>query len=233
MVHIIASRPKTRRYLVAIYLAVVLLAVPLSSLSHASVYSVAGYGNSANGINARGVYGWTNTMRNPIIYDKHVCSLYVWQDPDGWNMVELGHKRQVGWNSARYFWAIEIDGVYFPLASDPWDRNLGANSPDGSDHYYHLYRDHSVGGGQWQWYFLIDNQHVWSLNVWLYTGFALGACERNDTRDDNWGHHWNLKKMSNNSGQWQDWTNGRYYQDNDRGYRYQKNSDTDFFIQRG
>lgn len=208
--HVIHNKKRTKPIvlvnLLALTLILWLLVIP------ANAVSVVGHCDAYYSTHARGVYGWTNTMNNPALTARHVASFYVQESAaphDDWQ--ELGHYRQVGWSSAKYVWSIQIAGAY-------WDGD-GPASPDGSDHYYHLYNDHSVGGGQWQWYFLVDGNHLWTLNTQINLGEVLASSERLASGDSNWAHFWNLNRM-NQYGTWSVWPNGHMYYDSDTGYRY-------------
>lgn len=220
---ILILRVFRKRASIIIVLSVVLVGI-LATSCLASLFTRAGYDATTYPGYARGVYGWMNTLYHPPIANKHLTSFFIWQHPDGYNFVELGQKRHAGWSSAQYFWAIKINGVY-------WG-GTGPGSPDGTDHYYHLYRDHYVGGGVYQWYFLVDSQHLFTLNAQIYTGVAFGSSERNALGDTNWGHFWNCYKMSN-SGSWSKWSYGLEYNPGwrpDYYYHYYKVSNSEFYV---
>lgn len=189
------------------------------ALAGATDMDVVTYENNSSGKTAYGINGYSYLPTNLSVNTLHVSSLYVWQMPDGYNMVEGGWAIEPpSFQKYYHFAAWQKNGVYYL-------REL-ADAATGSWHYYTV--RNVTGTNDWKWH--VNGQVLWITNMggWKY-GTVLTASERDSYGDSNWSHFKGLRKRDS-SGNYYYWTNLTQWFDTDPDYRLNKISNTEHYV---
>lgn len=136
---------------------------------------------------------------------------------------------EVGWfanpyqsnDKPRFFCAWVIGGSYY-------EKLLDYPVP-GTNHYYTV--RNVTGSNEWRGYVDGVLRHTVSSLGGFRKGYSFASSERNDRRETNFSHFWNLRKRDS-GGNWYYFSNLQCLIDSDPDYLFDKVSNTEFYVRK-
>lgn len=174
----------------------------------------------------RGVRTWNYVMKDPVLYNKHVNSVYL-QNYDSYYQSWYGY--EVGWR-----WVAGQQPVWFGAVTDQYGVFEQVFGPQAAT--MNSNRLIVVIYGTTAKMVVDDTEITHDSNAMFAGGTGFTGAERHDDRETNYAHFWSLRRLPA-GGEWENWSNQKVRTDIsspatvDPDYWVNRNGHTEVYVQ--